>query len=338
MSAIGRMLQHMLESVPSGLDLEEASALVSGDLAPDEDLRDLLGEEIDDQLDFFEMRGQLPRMRPILVALAARAAGARGVDHDLQYAAELLHLGLFLHDVALGREGGRRRWAARQLIKTSVRWVSGATLSIRAMELSRHSHPKMLGEVLDTLREFADGQALCHEIRSGLIPSQEDWREHADAHVGALFAFCCRGGAYLAGAETGVRVSLGRFGRHLGRLWHIAEDVSMLQYGKGGTHLVTRALSGRPVFPLVIALEQRPALVNEWRNFNAEPTLEAGERLAELILETQALGIAREAMARESWAARQALRDLPDSRYRRGMDKLARNLVKAGLPRSNGDA
>jgi geranylgeranyl pyrophosphate synthase len=324
------MLQHMLESVPSGVDLEEANALVRDDLAPDEALKDLLGEDSDEELDFFELRGQLPRIRPILVALAARAAGARGVDHDLQYAAELLHMGLFLHDVALGREGGRRRWVARKFIKRSVRWVSGATLSIRAMELSRHSHPKMLGEVLDTLREFADGQALCDEIKAGLVPSQDDWREHADAHVGALFAFCCRGGAYLAGAETGVRVSLGRFGRHLGRLWHIAEDVSMLQYGKGGTHLMTRALSGRPVFPLVIALEQQPALVNDWRRFNAEPSIEAGERLARLIIDTAALGLAREAMAKESWAARQALRDLPESRYRRGMDGLARNLARAG--------
>jgi geranylgeranyl pyrophosphate synthase len=331
------MLQQMLEGVPSGVDLEEASALVGGDLAPDESLKDLLGDEEDEQLDFFELRRQVPRFRPILVSLAARAAGAGRVDHDVQYAAELLHIGLFLHDVGLGREGGRRRWVARQFIKNSVGWVSGATISLRAMEVSRHSHPKMLGEVLDTLREFADGQAICREIQSGVIPTQQDWREHADAHVGALFAYCCRCGAYLAGADTSVRVSLGRFGRHFGRLWHIAEDVSMLTHGQGGAHLVSRALSGRPVFPLVLALEHSPDLIELWREFNLDPTYVLGEQLTDLILKTPAIGLAREAMAKESWVARQALRGLPDTSYRRGMDRLAKNLAKAGVVKPKRD-
>ena len=332
------MLQHMLDGPPVALDLEEASALVADDLAPDEALKDLLGDDgRDEQLDFFELRRQVPRFRPILVALAARAAGARGVDHDVQYTAELLHLGLFLHDVGIGREGGRRRWVARQLIKNSVRWISSASLSIRAMEISRHAHPHMLGEVLDTLREFSDGQAICRDIQRGLIPSREDWREHSDAHVGALFAFCCRSGAALASADTTRRVSLGRFGRHFGRLWHVSEDVSMLLHGEGGTHLVTRALAGRPVFPLVVAMESSPVVVERWREFNAEPSHELGERLVALILGTGAIGVSREVMAQESWAARQALRDLPDSSYRRVLDKLARKLARVGksMPEGN---
>ncbi len=111
----------------------------------------------------------------------------------------------------------------------------------------------------------------------------------------------------------------------------------MLLHGEGGTHLVTRALAGRPVFPLVVAMESSPVVVERWREFNAEPSHELGERLVELILGTGAIGVSREVMAQESWAARQALRDLPDSSYRRVLDKLARKLARVGksMPEGN---
>jgi len=38
-------------------------------------------------------------VRPVLVALAARAAGATEVDGETQYVAELLHLALMVHDL-----------------------------------------------------------------------------------------------------------------------------------------------------------------------------------------------------------------------------------------------
>ena len=332
------MLQHMLDGPPVALDLEEASALVADDLAPDEALKDLLGDDgRDEQLDFFELRRQVPRFRPILVALAARAAGARGVDHDVQYTAELLHLGLFLHDVGIGREGGRRRWVARQLIKNSVRRISSASLSIRAMEISRHAHPHMLGEVLDTLREFSDGQAICRDIQRGLIPSREDWREHSDAHVGALFRVLLslwrslseRGynsKGFTRQVWTPFRSAVARLGGCL--------DVAAW---RGGHPSRDSRPSRSSRLPLVVAMESSPVVVERWREFNAEPSHELGERLVALILGTGAIGVSREVMAQESWAARQALRDLPDSSYRRVLDKLARKLARVGksMPEGN---
>src|SRR4030095_16539051 len=61
----------------------------------------------------------VPRVRPLLVLLSARAAGspARGDDPTGGAAAvELVHLAILVHDAALGRRNGLRRRAARRLL------------------------------------------------------------------------------------------------------------------------------------------------------------------------------------------------------------------------------
>ncbi len=318
-----RGLDRLLEMVPHGVELHTLRALVADDLVGDDDLAAVVGPR-------FEVgRADIPRIRPILVALAARATGAPRVDEEAQHVAEILHLALRLHDVALGREGGRRRRVARRIVKRSVGWIAGNHLTLRALELSRHSEPGVLEELLDALRAFSDGQALCRDL-VGQVPEEDDWLEHADAHTGALFAFCCRTGGHLGRAEVRQIAALGRYGRHVGRLWHIAEDVSMLDHGEPAVHLVARATGGRPVLPVICAIEREPALAEDWRRLATEPDPDEARALAERV---RALGSApsREVMLRESWGARKALRALPESTYRAAMETLAAEVAKAGI-------
>ncbi|RME25804.1 MAG: hypothetical protein D6798_08125, partial [Deltaproteobacteria bacterium] len=177
----------------------------------------------------------VPRVRPILVLLSARAAAAAGDgsrvdDADARtgaehaaVAAELLHLAIDLHDAALGSPGGRRRRAARRIIGGAVGWLGANHLTLRAIELARSAPaPEIVGDLLDALREITDGQALSQSLGPGRVGSSADCLAMADSRSGAVFAFACRAGARVVGADRTVVRQLGRYGRHAGIAWQLA--------------------------------------------------------------------------------------------------------------------
>ncbi len=320
-----------LTRLPDGAELATARALVAGDLVPDDGVAELVGHHHFEPGDPLLGAPEIPRMRPVLVALAARAAGATEVDGETQYVAELLHLALVVHDLALGREGGRRRRVARRLLRRSVSFLTGNHLTLRALELARSRRPELSDAILDTLREFADGQALSRQLLQGVLPDLEDWAHHANTHTGALFGFCCRAGGVVAAADLAERSALGRYGRALGRVWHVAEDVSALRHGDGGYHLLTRALEGRPVLPVICAAQQDPALGRAWVGLVQAPSLTAAEHLAGEVIAAGGLAGAAQVMVRDAWTARQALRRLPPSPFRDALDALPDRLARAGV-------
>lgn len=319
-------LKRFTDVVPPGAGLQGLADLVAEDVVGHAELEDLIGPS--EGSDFVQ-GPEIPRVRPILVALAARASGADGVDRDLQRTVELLHGALAVHDLALGREGGRRRRVARRLVKRSVSWLGGNHLTLRAMEIAQASRPDVLGDLLHTLREFADGQALTQELQSGRVPTVEDWLEHADTHTGALFSFCCRAGALRH--DRAVAEALARYGRHLGRVWHIAEDVSILAHPDGESVLLARALAGRPLLPVVEATRRSPQVGRLWAQLVRHPSEAAAAWLVDILQDAGGLAGARERMLSESWLARQALSRVPESRYRVAMEKLVTSLAVAGI-------
>ncbi|MCB9676615.1 MAG: polyprenyl synthetase family protein [Alphaproteobacteria bacterium] len=319
-------LKRFTDVVPPGAGLHSLAELVGDDGIGFDDLEDLVGHP--ESSDFVQ-GPEIPRIRPILVALAARASGADHIDRDLQRTVELLHGALVVHDLALGREGGRRRRVARRIVKRSVSWLGGNHLTLRAMEIAQASRPEILGDLLHTLREFADGQALTQELQQGRIPTVEDWLEHADTHTGALFALCCRVGA--VGKERATAEALARYGRHLGRVWHIAEDVSILAHPEGENVLLARALAGRPLLPVVEAAVRSPDVGRLWSRFVEHPSEATASWLSDIIQEAGGLAGARERMLSESWMARQALSRVPESRYRTAMEKLVSSIAVAGI-------
>jgi octaprenyl-diphosphate synthase len=300
--------------------------LVGDDLAAEDALSDVLGRIRADELRELRDLDRL-RVRPILVSLSARAAGAAAVDPDLQHTAELLHLALTMHDLALGQPGGLRRRAARRVLKR----VSGSHLTVRALELSRHiSPPDILGEAVDTLRSFADGEALSRELReTGAVPDVRHVEEHADVHHGALLAFCCRAGAHVANADIGTVAALGRYGRHVGGLWTLADDLLALSGDEAAEHLIRRAETGRPVLAVAVAAGRDERIGDAYRELVRAPDLHHARPVLDGIRVSGGLAATREAMARSSWSAQQALRALPDTPYRQALDGLAAGLARA---------
>lgn len=279
----------------------------------------------------------VPRIRPLLVLLASGAAGQpeRRTD-EVAVSAELLHLALVVHDTALGRQGGRRRRIARRLLGGAAHWLGGNHLSLRALEVARHAPtPEILGEVLDTLREISEGQALGQLLRDR-DADEAEFVEYAAAHAGAVFSFCTRAGGRLAGASRPVVSALGRYGRHMGIGWHALEDLWTFQQDEPALlgSLARAAAVGRPVLPLVVARAARPEVGVLLDRALARGDLAACARVRDEVSAAGGLVHTRKVVLEESLTARRALRSLPPSPHREALDRIARSLALSASERA----
>ncbi|MED5372173.1 MAG: polyprenyl synthetase family protein [Myxococcota bacterium] len=277
----------------------------------------------------------VPRIRPILVLLASRAAGEdNAVITEAVFSAELLEQALWVHDAALGRQDGRRRRIARRLLGGAAHWLGGHNLTLRALEVARAApSPEILGEALDTVREISEGHELAVSLRDR-DATEDDWREYAESHNGAVFAFCTRSGGRLARAPRPVLSALGRYGRSMGVAWHAVEDqwVFSLPPDEFLRVLARRLATGRPLLPLIVALEQDPALDLMLDRLLARGGSAQARELQQAVLASEGIQVARRMQVEASFAARRSLRALQPSEHRDTLDRLAASLALTGGP------
>jgi geranylgeranyl pyrophosphate synthase len=254
--------------------------------------------------------GGVPRIRPLLVVLASRATIETGdtdpaAAAEVAYAAELLHTAIRLHDVALGRQHGRRRRAARRVLGGAAHW------------LGAHA-PDVLGDALDALREVSEGQALGEQLRARPA-SGPDAVHLAEGHTGAVFAFACRAGGRLGGASRTTVTGLGRYGRHVGVGVHVAEELAVLEKGDDPWLLASRPT----IFPVAWAGEREPEVNALWRRLQHSPEARLAEALRVAVRDAGGMQASRELLVGQSWAARKALTGLDDTPARAQLDRIA---------------
>ena len=70
------------------------------------------------------------------------------------------------------------------------------------------------------------------------------------------------------------------------------------------------------------------AIGRDWSRLVAHPNPILANDLADRVVRLGGVAGARHTMARESWAASRALQGLPDTRYRRAMERLASGMAR----------
>lgn len=256
------------------------------------------------------------RVRPLLVVLAARAAGglspSRAAEEALAQAAELVHAATLLHDDVLDDGTVRRGMpAARVLWGNAASVLGGDFLLVRALELTAASGVAgALDELLAAIHQMIDGEALqlAHRGRADL--GADGYRAVVDGKTASLFAWCGRAGARLAGALPGTVDALGAYGLHLGRAFQIVDDVLDVE----GDHVAlgkcvwTDLREGKLTLPVLYALEARPALRGRLAAAGEEHAAELTREVVGAVAETQSAARARSDAAAETAQALEALR------------------------------
>ncbi len=244
------------------------------------------------------------RLRPLLVVLAAEAAGGprlhAGGEEELVRAAvavELVHSATLVHDDVIDRaqlRRGRPTVAASAGRDTAV--ATGDLLFSRAFaELARNGDATQLRALSDASTALAAGEMLQREDAYAAGVTVERYLQRCGLKTAALFEAACRLGALVAvDGSPELADALGVFARHIGLAFQILDDVLDIcgPVERTGKARGTDLLDGTVTLPLIVARE-RDAEVASVELQALDGAAEA-ERLCDRIAATGALVLARE--------------------------------------------
>ncbi len=256
------------------------------------------------------LAGGAKRARPRLVHAFGEVLGVDDAALvEVAVAAELIHAASLLHDdvvddgtVRRGRPTVNRVWG------NTVAVLSGDLLLSIAFDHVKRLAPPILSDALSTVLAMTRAAIMevCQRGRVDIPLSR--WRAVAEGKTGALFAWCGRAAAHLAGDEAAVE-SFDRCGRHLGLAFQLADDLKDLLPADVGKDRLADIRSRSPSYPLLVAASAdadiRDRLAAAW---NA-PVVEEGEvfDLESRVMSTDALEVSRQAVAEELLKAVSAL-------------------------------
>ncbi len=232
-------------------DMEAVNRLIRERLASDVVLINQISEHI--------IAAGGKRLRPMLVLLAARALGYRGVDH-LQMAAiiEFIHTSTLLHDDVVDESDLRRgRKTANALWGNAASVLVGDFLYSRSFQLMVELDRMPVMRILaNTTNAIAEGEVL--QLLHVHNPDTDEaaYLRVIERKTAVLFAAATRLGALLAGATEAQQAAMERFGLALGYAFQIADDV--LDYTADastlGKNLGDDLAEGKATLPLIHAL------------------------------------------------------------------------------------
>ncbi len=268
------------------------------------------------------------RVRPLCVLLATMASGpVSDSARELAICAEMVHLATLLHDDVVD-DGDERRGeiAARRVYGNAVSVLAGDLLLVHALSRTAAvGRDDVLSELLSTLRQLVLGEVVQLRGRTRLDLTEETYLKILEGKTASLFRWALRSGARVGGACDAIVERFGIFGERLGMSFQLVDDAldyagDPRELGKG---LFADLREGKVTLPLIFAARDNPSL------HEAFERAREGDELARTEIVRAAAGACGAVRARaraESEAAVAALAPVPDSRAKRLLVGVAREL------------
>ena len=269
------------------------------------------------------------RLRPLLVLLAARACGYKGVQHrNLAAIIEFIHTATLLHDDVVDASDLRRgNETANAVWGNEASVLVGDFLYSRSFQMMVEvDHMRVMDILADTTNTIAEGEVLqllnCHD------PDTDEGRymEVIRCKTAKLFEAGTRLGAVISDRPESEEMALAAYGLHLGNAFQITDD--LLDYASSaediGKNTGDDLAEGKPTLPVIYAMQhgddaQREVLRHAIKNGSREQL----EEVVAAIESTGALDYSERVARREAEAARHALEGLPGSQFRDALAELA---------------
>ena len=199
------------------------------------------------------------RLRPLLVVLCARICGHES-DFVPRFAStfEFLHTATLLHDDVIDGASMRRGKAvAHSIYGAPVTVLVGDFLLARALHtVAETENPKIIQVVSQMTEEMSEGEIFQLMKKGDVHITEDEYMDIIRRKTGILIQGACRTGALLAGAPEALENALTAYGRHLGLVFQIADD--LLDYtadtAELGKTAGTDLKEGKLTLPLIYAL------------------------------------------------------------------------------------
>ena len=270
------------------------------------------------------------RLRPLIVLLAARAAGAAALGPQVAGAVviEFIHTATLLHDdVVDGSHQRRGRNTANDVWGNSASVLVGDFLYSRAFQMMvRLGSMRVMEIMADATNTIAEGEVLQLMNAHDADTTESRYLDVIYRKTARLFESGAQVAGVLAGADPVVIRALADYGRHLGNAFQLVDDA--LDYRgnaqERGKNLGDDLAEGKPTLPVIYALRHGSAQAQE----TLRRAIESGglENLPDVLTAIESSGgleyTARLAQG-EADQALAALEPIPDSVHTEALRQLA---------------
>ncbi|MCF4166877.1 polyprenyl synthetase family protein [Zavarzinia compransoris] len=317
-------------SAGAGNALETLLKLVADDFAKVDD--EIRGRMVSDVPLIPELAGHIiasggKRLRPVLLLAAARLCGYQGPHHvGLAACVEFIHTATLLHDDVVDESALRRGRATANIVwgnQASV--LVGDFLFSRSFQLMTEAGSLAVLSILSEASAIiAEGEVMQLTTANNLATTEDAYLQVIAAKTAALFAAATRVGAVIAGRDAEDETALADYGRYLGIVFQLIDDVLDYQADQAtlGKTVGDDFREGKITLPVVLAFARGDEAEKAfWRRCMEQRDQAEGDLATALSL-MEKHGTLAETVARARHygdLACRALERFPDGAHRRAM-------------------
>lgn len=265
------------------------------------------------------------RIRPLLLLLSARATKYNGEQHHIMAVViELIHTATLLHDDIVDESRTRRgRNTANEVWGNAASVLVGDFLYSRAFELmveiDSMSVMKIMSKVTNNIAEGEVMQLLnCHNPKL----SESEYFQVIENKTACLFKASTQIGAILSGADKAFESALKDYGLHLGNAFQIVDDILDFESDVEtmGKEIGDDLSEGKTTLPIIYALKHTSGKEHEILVGAIENRENVGvDKVINILKNTGAFEYARGKAKESADLARTAIKDLPESNYKKAL-------------------
>ncbi len=269
------------------------------------------------------------RLRPLLVLLAANAAGYKGEQHiPLAAVIEFIHTATLLHDDVVDNSELRRGNAT-----ANAQWGNAPSVLVGDFLYSRSfqimveiGRMEIMQVISHATTIIAEGEVLQLLNQRNPDTSEESYLQVILGKTAMLFEAATEVGAILADSSAEDREALRLYGRHLGIAFQIVDD--LLDYLSDsetmGKNVGDDLAEGKATLPLIHAMrvgsdEDRDLI----RNAIRKGGLEDLSPVLEIVQRNGSIDYSRQKATEEIDKAKNAIASLPETSFKETLNKIA---------------
>ncbi len=271
------------------------------------------------------------RMRPLITLLCSRMLDDQPSKRAMHLAAitEMLHTATLVHDDVVDESGLRRgKPTANATWDNPTAVLVGDYLIARSFNLLVDFKDLTLLEIFSAgTCDIAEGEVLQLQHQHNPHATEEDYMKIIDGKTSRLFMMATQGAALLQN-KPDLLPALSKFGQHFGNAFQIIDDV--LDYSGDvevmGKNMGDDLAEGKPTLPTIKALEILKQ--NNQKDYDLlRVAVQTGNadnanQLIKIVQNSGALAYCQQRALEETKFAQQALNDLPQNKYREGLQQL----------------
>jgi octaprenyl-diphosphate synthase len=319
-------LEHVLK--------ERVASLVGGELAA---VETEIRRELDSPVDLIQEMGEYiagaggKRLRPILLLLAARLAGARGPRCiRLACVVELLHTATLIHDDVVDQAPLRRgRPSANAEWGDDAAVLVGDHLYSKSFAMLVRDNDRGVMETLARATvSMTEAEVFQLQLKRRGTTSESDYIRIITQKTASFMSACCRIGALVGSLSADQADALTRYGLDVGVAFQISDDSLdfVADQDRLGKAIGADLREGKRTLPLIAMLARAtPADAERVRALLKRPGLAPAEieEVRRLVLEHDGVEYARTRAQAYAQAAKADLESFPPSEERDTLELVA---------------